>query len=242
MWFIAGREGEAEYMSFALATGGSGGWGLKPWPREFILEVEVKLPSGWSWELEGATVGEPFRLKLGEEREVKLAVQVPEGAPPHSGGSVELRQVDVATKQVVGGLIYNLYEDHLPPEPVREPRANLIDGYALLSWPQVRKESKTGMRERVAYYEILRDREAVAKVVLDGDPHRPGYQWKDPDPVKGTVTYAIRVVDEGGNVSETSPSVKLEGPKASVRWLTWLLLLVIGVLSILVIRKRSAGV
>ncbi len=241
MWYIAGREGEAELMSFSLSTGGSWGFGLRPWPREFTLEVDVELPAGWNWELEGAPVGEPFTLKLGEEREVKLVVQVAEGAPPHSGGSVEVRQVDVATHQVVGGLIYNLYEDHFPPEPVRQPRANLVDGYTLLSWAEVRKEAKTGLRERVTYYEVLRDGEAVAKVVLDGDPHRPGYQWKDPDPVKGTVTYAIRVADEGGNVSEASPRVKVEGPQGPGKWLTWLLLLVIGVLLVLVIWRRSAS-
>ncbi len=73
------------------------------------------------------------------------------------------------------------------------------------------------------------------------DPHRPGYQWKDPDPVKGTVTYAIRVADEGGNVSEASPRVKVEGPQGPGKWLTWLLLLVIGVLLVLVIWRRSAS-
>jgi hypothetical protein len=243
IWYIAGREGENEYMSFVLATGGSGGFGLKMWPRDFILDVEVNLPSGWSWEIQGAPVGEPFTLKLGEEREVKLSVHVAEGAQPHSGGSIEVRQVDVATHMSVGGLAYNLYEDQLPPEPVVELLANIVDGYALLSWAEVRKEAKTGLRERVSYYEVLRNGKAAAKVVLDGDPHKPGYQWKDTVPLRGTVTYSLRVVDEGGNVSEQSPeiSVTQRGGITLFNWLTWLLLILLLLFFVLFIMKRRSA-
>lgn len=241
IWHLVARANEEEYMSFVMGTGGSGGWGLTPWPRDFMLEVDVNLPDGWTWELEGAPVGQPITLKLGEEREVKLKIHAAEDAAPHSGGSVEVRQVDIATEQVVGGLSYNLYEDHLPPEPVREPRANLVDGYALLSWKEVRKEAETGLRERVSYYEILRDGKVGAKVVLDQDPDKPGYQWKDPVRVRGTVVYSIRAIDQGGNISRISPEVKVTMSFKLFNWLTWLLLVLLIILLILLLTKRRTS-
>lgn len=236
IWHLAARADEEEYMSFVMGTGGSGGWGLTPWPRDFILEVNAELPAGWEWEIEGVPVGQPITLKLGEEREVKLKIHAPENATPHSGGSVKVRQVDIATQQVVGGLSYNLYEDHLPPEPVRQPNANLVDGYALLSWEEVRKETDSGLRERVSYYEILRDGKVVAKAVLDQDPDKPGYQWKDSDRLAGTVVYSIRAVDEGGNISQLSPEVKVTMPFKLFNWLTWLLLILVIILLVLLVK------
>lgn len=239
IWHLTARAGEEEYMSFVMGTGGRGGWGLTPWPRDFVLEVDANLPTGWNWELEGAPVGQPITLKLGEEREVKLKIHAAENAAPHSGGSVEVRQMDVATQQVVGGLIYNLYEDHIPPEPVRELRANLVDGYALLNWEEVRKEAETGMRERVSYYQILRDGEVVAKAVIDQDADKPGYQWKDPERLQGTVVYSIRAVDQGGNISQVSPEVKLIMQGKLFNWLTWLLLILVVILLVLFINRKG---
>ncbi len=238
IWHLVARAGEEEYMSFVLGTGGSGGWGLTPWPRDFILEVDVNLPVGWNWELENITADDTITLKLGEEREVKLKVHAPDNAASHSGGSIELRQVDIATQQVVGGLSYNLYEDHFPPEPVQEPNASIEDGYVLLSWEEVRKESETGLRERISYYEILRDRKVVAKAVVDQDPTKPGYQWKDSTRLYGSADYSIRAVDLGGNVSEVSQEVKITTPFKLFNWLTWLLLIL---LIILLIAWRSSS-
>jgi hypothetical protein len=212
IWFIASRVNEPVLMSFTVATGGSSGFGLLPWPREFIIKVKDELPPGWDWTIEGAPVGTPFILKLGEERQANLKVQVPMGSAPHSGGSIEVQQVDVTTGLIVGGLSYNLYEDHRPPEKVRAVRANTIDGYAVLTWDKVIKESETGLRERVAYYEVLRDGKVVDKVLRDGDPYQPGIQWRDPAALRGRVTYILRVVDEGGNISELSPEVTVSPP------------------------------
>lgn len=239
IWFIAGREGEQELMSFNVGTGGKSGFGLTPWPRKFIIKVDDNLPTGWNWTMEGVPVGAPFTLKLGEERQAKLKVDVAEGAAPHSGGSIEVLQVDVDTDMVVGGLSYNLYEDHRPPEKVRAVRASIVDTFAVLTWDEVFKESETGLRERVAYYEVLRNGKAVDKVLRDGDPHQPGIQWTDATPVQGSVAYSVRVVDEGGNISEASTEVKLKAPGGFCNWLTWLLLILVVILLVIIVLRRQ---
>jgi hypothetical protein len=238
IWYLSARAGENESMSFVMGTGGSGGWGLKPWPRDFRLEVVTNLPTGWNWDLEGATVDKPITLKLGEEREVKLKIHVADSAAPHSGGSIEIRQVDVITKQIVGGLSYNVYEDHFPPNPIEKLQTNIIDGYVQLSWEEVRREAKTGMRERVSYYEILRNGKAIAKAVVDQDQKQAGYQWKDSKILRGPVTYSIRVVDEGGNISQISPEVKVSNSWGLFNWMTWLLLGLVIVLMTLILKIR----
>lgn len=242
IWFIAGRAGEQVVMDFSVGTGGKSGFGLQPWPREFILQVNDQLPTGWSRTLEGIEADQPFTLRLGEERAVQLNIQVAGDAAPHTGGFIEVRQVDVATGRLVGGVEFNLYEDHRPPEAVRTLQAAILDGSVVLTWDPVLKESETGLRECVAYYEVLRDRNAVAKVLRDEDPYKPGMQWTDMDPVNGKVSYAIRVIDEGENISEISPeiTVTIPGETALFNWLTWLLLLLaIILLIVLLIRKEQ---
>ena len=210
LWFIAGRAGEPVLLGFDAGTGGKSGFGLTPWPREFVLKVIDELPPGWSWEMEGAPAGEPFLLHLGRPRPIQVQVKVPADAAPHSGGALEVRQIDVETGTVVGGVRFDLYEDHLPPMAVGNIGASVVDGRVVLTWVEVMQEEKSGLRERVAYYEVLRDGKPAAKVLRDQDPSRPGIQWADRTLVAGMPTYAVRVVDEGGNVSALSPAVTVK--------------------------------
>ncbi len=236
IWFIAGRAGQAVALDFNVGTGGKSGFGLAPWPREFRLEVISELPEGWSWTLAGVEADQPFTLNLGEERAVKLNIDVAADAAPHTGGSIKVRQVDIATGTVLGGVQYDLYEDSKPPQAVATAHASLLDGKALLSWTPVLLEAETNLPERVAYYEVLRNGEPLAKVLRDEDPEKSGMQWTDPDPLTKTTHYAVRVVDEGGNVSAVSPEMTIEIAVVDVpeplepplfNWLTWLLLLLL---------------
>lgn len=240
IWFLAQRAGEQVTLPFNVGTGGSGGFGLGGWPRDFVLKVVDRLPPGWSWTLEGIGADQPFTLKLDEERTVQLNIQVAEEAAPHTGGAVEVRQVDVATERVVGGVQFNLYEDHRPPERVRSLTASLGTGRPVLTWDRVFVEAETGLTERVAYYEIFRNGKAVAKVMRDEEPTQPGMQWTDPDLVTGRLTYAVRVVDEGGNISVVSAKATVTMPGRLFNWLTWLLVILILILVILLLKRRSA--
>ena len=242
IWYIAGRANEQELLSFTVSTGGRSGFGLQPWPRQFIIEVKADLPPRWSWTLEGMPVDAPFVLKLGDERKAELKVKVAPDAAPHSGGFVEVRQVDVKTGMVVGGLSYTLYEDHRPPAKIGDLRASLVDGSVVLSWGPVRTEAETGLSERVAYYEILRDGRVVNKVLRDGDSNIPGFQWKDPIQPTGPTRYAVRAIDEGENVaapSNESAIFNVSGATAPCKlfnWITWLLLVIVLLLAALLIR------
>jgi hypothetical protein len=243
IWYIAERAGEQELMSFSVGTGGGSGFGLTPWPRKFVIEVDNRLPPGWNWDLEGVQAKTPFVLKLGEERKATLKIVVPKDAAAHTGGSIDVRQVDVATGMVVGGLNYNLYEDHRPPEKIQTLSASLTNGLVTLSWDKVRKEAETGLSERVAYYEILRDGKALVKALRDGDPHRPGFQWKETGPLKGSAVYTVRAVDEGGNTSEISNEARVSSdlgvtkPGKVFNWLTWLLLALTVIPLVLLVRR-----
>jgi hypothetical protein len=239
IWFIAGRAGEHVALSFKAGTGGKGGFGLRPWPRDFTLQVDDRLPAGWTWTLTGVQANQPFSMRLGEEREVQLQVSPPANAAPHSGGTLAVRQVDVATGRVFGGVQYNLYEDHHPPEAVGLLHVSLVDGSAVLSWDAVTREAETNLAERVAYYDVLRDGNPVARVVRDADPSQPGIQWTDPHPVSGTAIYTLRAVDEGGNISTLSPAATVTfKPFKLFHWLTWLLLILILILLILLLWRR----
>lgn len=245
IWFIAGRAGEAVALDFNVGTGGKSGFGLTPWPREFRLEVVNSLPEGWRWALAGVEAEQPFSLNLGEERAVKLSVTVAADAMPHVGGSISVRQVDVVTGTVLGGVKYDLYEDSKPPQAVGNARVSLLDGKALLSWNPVLFEADTNLPERVAYYEVLRDGEPLVKVLRDEDPEKSGMQWTDPEVLTKTTRYAVRVVDEGGNISIPSPEMVVEITAVDVpepplfNWLTWLLLVLLVVLLVLAIKRKS---
>jgi hypothetical protein len=213
IWVIAQRQGQRVTLAFAAGTGGTTGFGLQPWPRQFVLKVEDRLPTGWTWSLEGMPADQPFVLKLGDERKVQLRVNVPDGAPPHSGGSIEVSQADVSTGRTVGGVYYNMYEDHCPPESVQRLTVELSGGRPLLSWGRVSREAKTGLKEKVAYYQVLRNGKAVAKVMKDEDRRRPGVQWTDPDPVRGKLTYIVVAVNEAGNRSAPSAKAQIRVPR-----------------------------
>lgn len=229
IWHLAGRAGESMSLDFGVGTGGKSGFGLQPWPRDFIIKVNNQLPQGWTWNLEGIQADQPFTMKLGEERQVKLNINVPDGAAPHSGGVIDVQQIDITTNTIVGGVNFNLYEDHNPPQKLRKVNAVLVDGQAVLTWPPVIKEANTNMRERVAYYEVTRNGQVVAKVVRDQDPCKPGMQWIDKAVIDGDVTYTVRVADEGGNMSAVSTAVSVKGPTEQqlFNWLTWLLMVIL---------------
>lgn len=212
IWFIAGRAGEVATLSANAGTGGKSGFGLTPWPREFRLEVINELPEGWAWSLKGLNENEPFMLRLGEQRPFQVDVQLAADAPPHSGGSLEVRQVDVATATVVGGLYYELYEDHRQPMAVQVLKSSLVDGRVVLTWDPVLTETETLLPERVAFYEVFRNGRSVGRITTDADECQPGMQWADPEPLDRTTEYRLRVVDAAGNISADSPSVKVAGP------------------------------
>ena len=121
--------GEAVTLDFSAGTGGKSGFGFQRWPRAFRLRVKDGLPAGWKWSLQGEGIGvnKPFRLRLGEQRPVKLEVTVPTDAGPHTGGELDVRQVDVATGRVVGGVAFRLYEDHRPAKSVPRIDVSLVD-------------------------------------------------------------------------------------------------------------------
>ncbi|MCP4573960.1 MAG: hypothetical protein GY838_16495 [bacterium] len=241
IWFIAGRAGERMSLSFDAGTGGRSGFGLAPWPRQFRLAIVDSLPDGWRWELEGAAADTPFALKLGEVRPVTLTVEPPADAAPHTGGVVEVRQVDVITGRVVGGVTYNVYEDHRPPEPVKGVFAELSSRGLVLNWDPVLREAGTGLPERLAYYEVAVDGKAVGKAFRDADPARPGFQWRPRVDAAEDARYTIVAVDEGGNRSERSeavgrPIVDRECPL--LNWLVWVLIVLIVLLILICLRRR----
>ena len=246
IWFIAGRAGEAVVLNFRVGTGGRSGFGLEPWPRDFVIKVDARLPVGWTWTVEGIEADKPFTLKLGEERAVQLAIKVAGDAAPHAGGTIEVRQVDIATDRDFGGVHFNLYEDHRPPDRVRGVLVALANGRVVLTWEPVRLEAGSGLKERVAYYEIIRDGTVIAKTFTDEDPLQFGMQWSDRAAPPGKPTYAIRVVDEAGNVSEPSPGVTLLIPGSKTiepvtlfNWLTWALLILVLLLLLALLAPRG---
>lgn len=245
LWFIAGRAGDTVSLSFGAGTGGKSGFGFDQWPRDFMLQVNDHLPTGWIWHLEGALADEPFTLTLGEERKIDLFIDVAEDAPPHSGGSVEVRQIDVQTGRNVGGVQFNLYEDHLPPIAPAALSTRVIDGQVELTWPEVAQETESGLRERIAYYLIIRDGRPLAKATIDAAA-MPGFQWIDTTAPSGAVKYQVTAVDEGGNESEASGAVTVNVPQTEVSGpfssfcltVIVLLLLTILILGILSMRRR----
>lgn len=212
IWFIAGRAGQTVSLGFGAGTGGESGFGFSKWPREFKLTVTHTLPPGWNWRMEGIPADTPFTLKLGEERRTELFVEVAGTALPHTGGFVEIRQIDVESGRKVGGVQFNMYEDHLPPVRIAAARASVLDNTVLLSWVPVLLEAESGLRERVAYYRIIRNKKRIARAVIDADPHMPDFQWRDMNVSPGAVEYRVIAVDEGGNESDLSPAVTLTIP------------------------------
>ena len=156
IWYIAGREGERMDISFSAATGSKSGFGFTSWPRDFILRVKQDLP-GWTTTIEGVEAGSPFTLQLGEEKKITVNVDIPEGVKSHIAGTIKVEQVDVETDKVVGGVMYKIYEDHHPPKRVNKMAALVGEKSVVLNWEPVRIEEKTGLEDRVAYYEILRN-------------------------------------------------------------------------------------
>ncbi|MBN2169862.1 MAG: hypothetical protein JW819_00915 [Candidatus Krumholzibacteriota bacterium] len=233
IWFIAGRAGEYVVVTFSAATGGKSKLGLEPWPRDFRLEVEQTLPRGWAWELAGATPDELFTLREAEERPVTVRVRIPADAEPHAGGQLAVQQVDAQTGAVVGGVDYRLYEDHLPPTSVDAVEALAGPSGVRLSWEPIRAEAESGLEERVAYYEVLRNREILAKVLRDEDPLSFGMQWTDAHAVGERITYAVRVVDEGGNVSAESPTVTVRLPREK-GWCVWVVVILVIVIIVMI--------
>lgn len=247
LWFIAGRSGEDVTLDFNVGSSSKSGYNLKPWPRDFIIRVIDELPDGWGWTLEGIAADEPITFRLGEIRAVKLKVQVADDAPPHEGGAVKVQQVDVLTGKIVGGVEYNLYEDHMPPEAVQTVKGSVIDNKVELTWQPVLKEFETKLKERVSYYEILRDGKPTAKALRDENRFKTGIQWTDTETACGKSTYAVRVVDEGGNISEASPDVMLTVPcdnsvfNRITLLLTFLILILLVLLIICHRRKKKTG-
>lgn len=241
---IAQRAGDEVNLSFNVGSGGRSGFGLKPWPRQFVIEVNDSLPQGWIWSLDGIQADVPFTLKLGEERPVALTVRLREGESPHTGGFVDVRQIDVETNKSVGGVYFNIYEDHFPPKQVEKLKSEIINGRPVLSWDRVKTETETNLAERVRYYEIIRNRKVVKKVALDEDPDKEGMQWMDLDFVGGKLTYSVRAVDEGGNTVEIedAPSVTVNLPKVCglFNWLTWVLIIIIVILLIIIVFKKRS--
>lgn len=237
IWHIAGRAGERMDVSFSAAGSGSG-FGFKSWPRDFILRVEQDLP-GWTITMEGAEAGSLFTLQLGEEKNITVMVDIPEGVEPHTAGAIKVEQVDVKTGKVIGGVMYKIYEDHLPPEPVDKIAAMVGEKSVVLTWEPVWIEENTGLEDRVAYYEIFKNGQPYKKLVRDEDPFAYGMQWIDRDLSGDKLTYAVRVVDEGKNVSAISPSLVVTlHDRALFNWLTWLLLILLLLIIVLFIMKR----
>src|SRR5947208_16087186 len=87
-------------------------------------------------------------------------------------------------RRVVGGAEFAASEDREPPDAVSALRLAVVGTRAVLTFDPVVREAKTGLRERVAYYEILRDGKAVTRVIRDEDPIQPGMQWSDPEPLQ----------------------------------------------------------
>jgi hypothetical protein len=226
-------------VSFSAATGGKSGFGFTSWPRDFILRIEKDLPE-WTMTIEGAEAGSPFALQLGQEKKITVGIGIPEGVKPHTAGKIKVEQVDVETGKVVGGVVYNIYEDHQPPEPVDKIAAMVGEKSVVLTWEPVQIEEKTGLEDRVAYYEIFRNGRPYKKLIRDEDPFAYGMQWTDRDLSGDKLTYAVRVVDEGGNISATSPNVEvtLHDGKVLFNWLTWLLLILLLFFFVLFIMKR----
>ncbi|MEJ2705239.1 MAG: hypothetical protein P8Z79_22590 [Sedimentisphaerales bacterium] len=218
IWYIAGRAGEELEISFSASTGGESGFGMTVWPREFILDVAGTLPVGWTVTTEDFEPDRPFALKLGQERQFKLNVFLSDKAKPHTGGTLQIEQIDVSTGRVVGGVCYNVYEDHFPPKRIGNIDALIGNDTVILTWEPVLIEQSTGLEEKVAYYEILRDGEVVTKVVRDEDPTRYGMQWNDFDfKGLGRQTYSVRAVDDAGNVSRDSATVTVDVSSDGVR-------------------------
>ncbi|SFG79740.1 hypothetical protein [Neptunomonas qingdaonensis] len=239
LWFIAARAGHSMPLPFYAGSGGQPGFGLTPWPREFRLDVIDRLPEGWAWGMEGINAGENFTLKLGEQRKTVLTVIPSDVAVAHSGGYVEVQQVDLDTGRIVGGVRYDLYEDHRPPARVEKVTGILSNGKALLSWQPVISEAETGLRERVAYYQVFRDGKALTKVVRDTDPHQPGIQWADSETPEQTAVYTIQAVDEGGNAAALSDEIIVVVPeqRGLFNWLTLILLILLGVVIYFLVKQ-----
>jgi len=239
IWYIAGRAGERMDVSFSAATGNKSGFGFTSWPRDFILRVKQDVP-GWTTTFEGAAADSPFALQLGEEKKITVSIDIPEGVKPHTTGVIKVEQVDVKTGKVVGGVMYNIYEDHQPPKPIDKIAAMVGEGSVILTWEPALIEEKTGLEDKVAYYEIFKNGRPYKKFIRDEDPFAYGIQWIDRNLSGDKLTYTVRVVDEGGNISTTSPDVvvTLHNEKALFNWLHWLLLILLLLFIVLYIMNR----
>ena len=209
---IPTQAGKPTVLTFNVNSGGESGFGLQPWPRKIILQVDDHMPLGWNWVIDGIKANQPFILKLGEERAAKLKILPAHDADPHSEGFIDVRQVDAVTDKALGGIRFNLYEDHRPPERLRSVEIESFKGKIVLIWDPALKETETGLADQVSYYEILRNGKTVARVSQDLNYLESRMHWIDPDPPKGKLTYSLLVVDEGGNVSERSPEVSVTLP------------------------------
>jgi len=239
---IAGRAGDTVTVDFDVGAAGQKGFGLTAWPHEFIVTVSAETLRGWTWKIEGLKADEKFRIDRGESRKVRLLVDIPESAKPHESVEFFIRQLDADTRTAVGGVVYQIYEDHLPPRRIRALNAVLADGKPRLTWERVRVESKSGATERIARYEVLRDGERVAEVIRDEDLLCAGIQWTDPEPGSGRVAYTVRAVDHGGNVGEPSEEAVLvlgaggEAAGDGFDW-KWIAIAVLAVLLLLRLRR-----
>jgi hypothetical protein len=249
-WYIAQRAAAGESVTLSFTLGSGFGFGLTPWPRTFIIRVKGQLPKDWSWKPEGFSIDKPYTLKLGEKDRARIRLNIPKDTKSHSNGYIELIQEDVLTKRVVGGLRYNIYEDHIPPKAVEGLKIENVKGKAVLSWAPIKAEAEGEFKERVLYYEVFRNGKYTKKVAMDEDTSRPGMQWTDPDGVVGSLSYSLRAVDEAGNISAKSQDVQISIPKPTegaqekpslFNWLTWVLLIILlATIFLLVTRKRRA--
>ena len=199
IWHLAERAGDDVPFSFNAGSGGDNGFGFESWPRRFRMKVNNNLPSDWKFVAKEDWHKYPLELKLGDERNLHFSVNIPESAAPRSGGIISIQQIDLATNRTVGSVVYKLYEDHLPPIKVKDIVIEPENGIPILTWKAVNMESETGLKDRIAYYEIFRDGKPVAKALWDSDPSKIDWQWKDKSDLRGKHSYTISAVDEGGN-------------------------------------------
>ncbi len=200
LWWIAQEAGKDAYLDFTASASAN-----QEGEQTFVLEVTDELPVGWKWRLSNVEPGEPFDLRPGENRRVKLRVKPPRGAQARERGRITVSQVHVDNKRTVGGVTFNIYEDHLAPNAVRILDAEIVRSRPVLTWEKSQTEAETGFVERIAYYEVSRNGKRVASVNGDEDARRHGVQWVDRAALGGRNVYTVRAVDEGGNVSDESP-------------------------------------
>ena len=181
---------------------GDGGWGFGSGAGSSGSKgARVSLKTG-SWSMEGFPVDTPITLEPGVERRGNIQVQVPADAPHRSAGVLEVRQVDLRTRRLLGSLEIVVVHDDASPEPPRNLREVRQKNIVILSWDIVTREEMTGLDEQVAAYEScgMAGRGATE---TDADPTRPGFQWSEPVAAGARPRYAVRAIDLSGNESRT---------------------------------------